>query len=271
MINELEVGKLYKIQLIDPWSDKTFNVKYTLSTNLEEAKKMAKYDIYTELFEPLEIGLARFLKFTNGGILVCDKLVNTDPEEISDKKEDKILIAKSMINFEKCDEFIPVNAFDFSVSGFDKVFYEDEDYFAYMKKMKEDMENAISANYNFLGDNFEVEVSDKEYLKLKGEYEEMNADRNKSKNELLLKDKKFHLDLKNERIRYETLRKEFQVKLDTYQDLIAGNEERLSIITDRMASVENLGNQLNNAKERMRVKYYELYDDGSDFEAWFNS
>lgn len=178
MIEKLEYGKSYAIYLNSLYGGYKSNVRIIGKTNIDNvvSNNEDDYNIYKTYFEPVGLGLNSYYSAIKPETTIYIGLV-VDSLEPYSYTEEKVFIPKSLIDFNKSEEYIKVSKISFNIYPIVRKFSTEIDRDAYIAKTKSELLNRIKSLIEFSNLDTEVESDYSDLYITKEEYDVLDAAR----------------------------------------------------------------------------------------------
>ena len=178
MIEKLEYGKSYAIYLNSLYGGYKSNVRIIGKTNIDNvvSNNDDDYNIYKTYFEPVGLGLNSYYSAIKPETTIYIGLV-VDSLEPYSYTEDKVFIPKSLIDFNKSEEYIKVSKISFNIYPIVRKFSTEIDRDEYIAKTKSELLNRIKSLIEFSNLDTEVESDYSDLYITKEEYDVLDAAR----------------------------------------------------------------------------------------------
>ena len=178
MIEKLEYGKSYAIYLNSLYGGYKSNVRIIGKTNIDNvvSNNDDDYNIYKTYFEPVGLGLNSYYSAIKPETTIYIGLV-VDSLEPYSYTEEKVFIPKSLIDFNKSEEYIKVSKISFNIYPIVRKFSTEIDRDAYIAKTKSELLNRIKSLIEFSNLDTEVESDYSDLYITKEEYDVLDAAR----------------------------------------------------------------------------------------------
>lgn len=178
MIEKLEYGKSYAIYLNSLYGGYKSNVRIIGKTNIDNvvSNNDDDYNIYKTYFEPVGLGLNSYYSAIKPETTIYIGLV-VDSLEPYSYTEEKVFIPKSLIDFNKSEEYIKVSKISFNIYPIVRKFSTEIDRDAYIAKTKSELLNRIKSLIEFSNLDTEVESNYSDLYITKEEYDVLDAAR----------------------------------------------------------------------------------------------
>ena len=178
MIEKLEYGKSYAIYLNSLYGGYKSNVRIIGKTNIDNvvSNNDDDYNIYKTYFEPVGLGLNSYYSAIKPETTIYIGLV-VDSLEPYSYTEEKVFIPKSLIDFNKSEEYIKVSKISFNIYPIVRKFSTEIDRDEYIAKTKSELLNRIKSLIEFSNLDTEVESDYSDLYITKEEYDVLDAAR----------------------------------------------------------------------------------------------
>ena len=178
MIEKLEYGKSYAIYLNSLYGGYKSNVRIIGKTNIDNvvSNNDDNYNIYKTYFEPVGLGLNSYYSAIKPETTIYIGLV-VDSLEPYSYTEEKVFIPKSLIDFNKSEEYIKVSKISFNIYPIVRKFSTEIDRDEYIAKTKSELLNRIKSLIEFSNLDTEVESDYSDLYITKEEYDVLDAAR----------------------------------------------------------------------------------------------
>ena len=178
MIEKLEYGKSYAIYLNSLYGGYKSNVRIIGKTNIDNvvSNNDDDYNIYKTYFEPVGLGLNSYYSAIKPETTIYIGLV-VDSLEPYSYTEEKVFIPKSLIDFNKSEEYIKVSKISFNIYPRVRKFSTELDRDEYIAKTKSELLNRIKSLIEFSNLDTEVESDYSDLYITKEEYDVLDAAR----------------------------------------------------------------------------------------------
>ena len=178
MIEQLEYGKSYAIYLNSLYGGYKSNVRIIGKTNIDNvvSNNDDDYNIYKTYFEPVGLGLNSYYSDIKPETTIYIGLV-VDSLEHYYYTEEKVFIPKSLIDFNKSEEYIKVSKISFNIYPIVRKFSTEIDRDEYIAKTKSELLNRIKSLIEFSNLDTEVESDYSDLYITKEEYDVLDAAR----------------------------------------------------------------------------------------------
>lgn len=178
MIEKLEYGKSYAIYLNSLYGGYKSNVRIIGKTNIDNvvSNNDDDYNIYKTYFEPVGLGLNSYYSAIKPETTIYIGLV-VDSLEPYSYTEEKVFIPKSLIDFNKSEEYIKVSKISFNIYPIVRKFSTEIDRDEYIAKTKSELLNRIKSLIEFSNLDTEVESNYSDLYITKEEYDVLDAAR----------------------------------------------------------------------------------------------
>ena len=178
MIEKLEYGKSYAIYLNSLYGGYKSNVRIIGKTNIDNvvSNNDDDYNIYKTYFEPVGLGLNSYYSAIKPETTIYIGLV-VDSLEPYSYTEEKVFIPKSLIDFNKSEEYIKVSKISFNIYPIVRKFSTEIDRDEYIAKTKSELLNRIKSLIEFSNLDTEVEGEYSDLYITKEEYDVLDAAR----------------------------------------------------------------------------------------------
>ena len=178
MIEKLEYGKSYAIYLNSLYGGYKSNVRIIGKTNIDNvvSNNDDDYNIYKTYFEPVGLGLNSYYSAIKPKTTIYIGLV-VDSLEPCSYTEEKVFIPKSLIDFNKSEEYIKVSKISFNIYPIVRKFSTEIDRDEYIAKTKSELLNRIKSLIEFSNLDTEVESDYSDLYITKEEYDVLDAAR----------------------------------------------------------------------------------------------
>ena len=178
MIEKLEYGKSYAIYLNSLYGGYKSNVRIIGKTNIDNvvSNNDDDYNIYKTYFEPVGLGLNSYYSAIKPETTIYIGLV-VDSLEPYSYTEEKVFIPKSLIDFNKSEEYIKVSKISFNIYPIVRKFSTEIDRDEYIAKTKSELLNRIKSLIEFSNIDTEVESDYSDLYITKEEYDVLDAAR----------------------------------------------------------------------------------------------
>ena len=178
MIEKLEYGKSYAIYLNSLYGGYKSNVRIIGKTNIDNvvSNNDDDYNIYKTYFEPVGLGLNSYYSAIKPETTIYIGLV-VDSLEPYSYTEEKVFIPKSLIDFNKSEEYIKVSKISFNIYPIVRKFSTEIDRDVYIAKTKSELLNRIKSLIEFSNLDTEVESNYSDLYITKEEYDVLDAAR----------------------------------------------------------------------------------------------
>lgn len=178
MIEKLEYGKSYAIYLNSLYGGYKSNVRIIGKTNIDNvvSNNDDDYNIYKTYFEPVGLGLNSYYSAIKPETTIYIGLV-VDSLEPYSYTEEKVFIPKSLIDFNKSEEYIKVSKISFNIYPIVRKFSTELDRDEYIAKTKSELLNRIKSLIEFSNLDTEVESDYSDLYITKEEYDVLDAAR----------------------------------------------------------------------------------------------
>ena len=178
MIEKLEYGKSYAIYLNSLYGGYKSNVRIIGKTNIDNVVSNIDddYNIYKTYFEPVGLGLNSYYSAIKPETTIYIGLV-VDSLEPYSYTEEKVFIPKSLIDFNKSEEYIKVSKISFNIYPIVRKFSTEIDRDEYIAKTKSELLNRIKSLIEFSNLDTEVESDYSDLYITKEEYDVLDAAR----------------------------------------------------------------------------------------------
>ena len=178
MIEKLEYGKSYAIYLNSLYGGYKSNVRIIGKTNIDNvvSNNDDDYNIYKTYFEPVGLGLNSYYSAIKPETTIYIGLV-VDSLEPYSYTEEKVFIPKSLIDFNKSEEYIKVSKISFNIYPIVRKFSTEIDRDEYIEKTKSELLNRIKSLIEFSNLDTEVESDYSDLYITKEEYDVLDAAR----------------------------------------------------------------------------------------------
>ena len=178
MIEKLEYGKSYAIYLNSLYGGYKSNVRIIGKTNIDNvvSNNDDDYNIYKTYFEPVGLGLNSYYSAIKPETTIYIGLV-VDSLEPYSYTEEKVFIPKSLIDFNKSEEYIKVSKISFNIYPIVRKFSTEIDRDEYIAKIKSELLNRIKSLIEFSNLDTEVESDYSDLYITKEEYDVLDAAR----------------------------------------------------------------------------------------------
>ena len=178
MIEKLEYGKSYAIYLNSLYGGYKSNVRIIGKTNIDNvvSNNEDDYNIYKTYFEPVGLGLNSYYSAIKPETTIYIGLV-VDSLEPYSYTEEKVFIPKSLIDFNKSEEYIKVSKISFNIYPIVRKFSTEIDRDEYIAKTKSELLNRIKSLIEFSNLDTEVESDYSDLYITKEEYDVLDAAR----------------------------------------------------------------------------------------------
>ena len=178
MIEKLEYGKSYAIYLNSLYGGYKSNVRIIGKTNIDNvvSNNDDDYTIYKTYCEPVGLGLNSYYSAIKPETTIYIGLV-VDSLEPYSYTEEKVFIPKSLIDFNKSEEYIKVSKISFNIYPIVRKFSTEIDRDEYIAKTKSELLNRIKSLIEFSNLDTEVESDYSDLYITKEEYDVLDAAR----------------------------------------------------------------------------------------------
>lgn len=178
MIEKLEYGKSYAIYLNSLYGGYKSNVRIIGKTNIDNvvSNNDDDYNIYKTYFEPVGLGLNSYYSAIKPETTIYIGLV-VDSLEPYSYTEEKVFIPKSLIDFNKSEEYIKVSKISFNIYPIVRKFSTEIDRDEYIAKTKSELLKRIKSLIEFSNLDTEVESDYSDLYITKEEYDVLDAAR----------------------------------------------------------------------------------------------
>ena len=178
MIEKLEYGKSYAIYLNSLYGGYKSNVRIIGKTNIDNvvSNNDDDYNIYKTYFEPVGLGLNSYYSAIKPETTIYIGLV-VDSLEPYSYTEEKVFIPKSLIDFNKSEEYIKVSKISFNIYPIVRKFSTEIDRDEYIAKTKSELLNRIKSLIEFSNLDTEVESDYSDLYVTKEEYDVLDTAR----------------------------------------------------------------------------------------------
>ena len=178
MIEKLEYGKSYAIYLNSLYGGYKSNVRIIGKTNIDNvvSNNDDDYNIYKTYFEPVGLGINSYYSDIKLETTIYIGLV-VDSLEPYSYTEEKVFIPKSLIDFNKSEEYIKVSKISFNIYPIVRKFSTEIDRDEYIAKTKSELLNRIKSLIEFSNLDTEVESDYSDLYITKEEYDVLDAAR----------------------------------------------------------------------------------------------
>ena len=178
MIEKLEYGKSYAIYLNSLYGGYKSNVRIIGKTNIDNvvSNNDDDYNIYKTYFEPVGLGLNSYYSAIKPETTIYIGLV-VDSLEPYSYTEEKVFIPKTLIDFNKSEEYIKVSKISFNIYPIVRKFSTEIDRDEYIAKTKSELLNRIKSLIEFSNLDTEVESDYSDLYITKEEYDVLDAAR----------------------------------------------------------------------------------------------
>lgn len=106
MAIKIELGKAYRIVLVQPW-DQTYKLVMKTRLKYQDSIDLIEFNLKSELFDKFKYGLKTFTDFVHDQELFVGLPINSlDPIEVEDKIQKSVAISPKMIDYNQSDEYI---------------------------------------------------------------------------------------------------------------------------------------------------------------------
>ena len=178
MIEKLEYGKSYAIYLNSLYGGYKSNVRIIGKTNIDNvvSNNDDDYNIYKTYFEPVGLGLNSYYSAIKPETTIYIGLV-VDSLEPYSYTEEKVFIPKSLIDFNKSEEYIKVSKINFNIFPIVRKFSTETDRDEFITKTKSELLNRVKGLIEFSNLDTEVESDYSDLYITKEEYDVLDAAR----------------------------------------------------------------------------------------------
>ena len=178
MIEKLEYGKSYAIYLNSLYGGYKSNIRIIGKTNIDNvvSNNDDDYNIYKTYFEPVGLGLNSYYSAIKPETTIYIGLV-VDSLEPYSYTEEKVFIPKSLIDFNKSEEYIKVSKISFNIYPIVRKFSTEIDRDEFITKTKSELLNRVKSLIEFSNLDTEVESDYSDLYITKEEYDVLDAAR----------------------------------------------------------------------------------------------
>ena len=258
-MEKLIQGSRYHIPFIAPYTSKgPYDVEISAITRKIELPIYGDFDIRGTFFD--EVGIKTYLTMVTDetDIYICHPISSYDPFEVDTGTF--IFIPKSIIDFSKIDEYLPVTRFKFEIEGVRRHFDSSYETSQFIDDLNESIPNAIMEGTKLANDVLSLSNTQEEILILKSVIEKEEADREsyiriRENNKLAMKRAEAEREM------------EYIRKLKNLDEREAVIKRKENIIDNNIKQSENsktIGNAFlqmtNDYLERFRIMYKTIVD-----------
>ena len=173
---QLEVSKHYALKYLHPWDDyDVVNVKINAITDSESSGLFSKDSIYSEFFDPYDVGLADYIKTISAvpDMYVCECVDEMDPI----KYGTVVVIPKAILDLDNIEELLFCDKFTISIGpvvAYNEMAFERGEYLnRFHKHLRSKIREVIE-----IGDApVDISISPADVLKRESEYDDLEEAR----------------------------------------------------------------------------------------------
>ena len=175
-MDNLVQGSKYHIPFIAPYTSKgPYDVEISAITRKSELPIYGDFDIRGTFFD--EVGIKTYLTMVTDetDIYICHPIASYDPFEVDTGTF--VFIPKSIVDFSKIDEYLPVTRFKFEIEGVRRHFDTSYETSQFIDDLNESIPNAIMEGTKLANDVLSLSNTQEEILVLKSVIDKEEADR----------------------------------------------------------------------------------------------
>lgn len=178
MIDKLEYGKSYAIYLTSLYGGYKSNIRIIGETTIDNvvSNNENDYNIFKTYFEPVGLGLTSYYTAIKADTVIYIGLVVDSLEPYSYTSE-KVFIPKSLIDFDKSEEYIKVSKISYNIYPIIRKFSTETDRDAFITKSRNELLNRLKGLIEFSNLDIEVDTDYTDLYITKEDYDTLDAAR----------------------------------------------------------------------------------------------
>lgn len=178
MIEKLEFGKSYAIYLTSLYGGYKSNIRIIGETTIDNVVSNTEddYNIFKTYFEPVGLGLTSYYTAVKPDTVIYIGLV-VDSLEPYSYTDEKVFIPKTLIDFDKSEEYIRVSKISYNIYPVIRKFSTEVDRDNFIAKSREELLKRISGLLEFSNLDTEIDTEYSDLYITKEEYDTLDEAR----------------------------------------------------------------------------------------------